>query len=150
MDVKEAFEILKAEGIINNIQSVRRWIREGKLKATTPANNYKKEGYDIKEKDLEAFILTKLPPVRLEEYKQRKQLEKEKDKYKDILEFISKKAVENILNDPEHQKTLNVIKESGNGLDFLVSLVKPSVKTAVEIMGEFEKIEDANQKKEGE
>lgn len=149
MNVKEAFEILKSEGLTSDIQSVRRWIREGKIKAEMVKNN-RKYGYDIKEKDLETFILSKIPPVRLEEYKQRKQLEKEKAKYKDILEFVSKKVMEDFLRDPENQDSINKIKESGNGLDFLMSLIKPSVKTAVEIMEDFEKFKESGQQKEGE
>lgn len=66
MNVKEAFEILKAEGLTSSIQVVRRWIREGKIKATMKGG-YHKGGYDIKEKDLEDFILSKLTPGRDEE-----------------------------------------------------------------------------------
>lgn len=58
MNLKEAFEILKSEGITKNIESVRRWIRSGELKATMKGG-YKRGGYDVKEKDLKDFITAK-------------------------------------------------------------------------------------------
>ena len=60
MNVKEAFAILKAEGLTSSIQVVRRWIREGKIKATMKGG-YHKGGYDIKEEDLEEFMAVKTP-----------------------------------------------------------------------------------------
>lgn len=60
MDVKEAFQMLKNEGITKNIESVRRWIRSGELKATLKGTN-RNSGYEIKEEDLHEFILSKMP-----------------------------------------------------------------------------------------
>ncbi|HEF5066885.1 TPA: hypothetical protein SAQ65_006018, partial [Bacillus cereus] len=141
MNVKEAFEILKAEGLTSNIAIVRLWIRERKLKATMQ-EGYRKGGYDIKEKDLEEFILSKLPPIRLEEYKRRKQLEKEKAKYKDDLELITQKVISDILRNLEQTGDADKIAEIIAGdkdklKHFTTSLIKQSVKTAVEIMGDL-------------
>lgn len=58
MKLNEAFEILRREGITSNIESVRRWIRQGKLKATLPS---KRDGYRINEEDLKSFIFFKKP-----------------------------------------------------------------------------------------
>ncbi|BCC15217.1 hypothetical protein [Bacillus cereus] len=147
MNVKEAFEILKAEGLTSNIAIVRLWIRERKLKATMQ-EGYRKGGYDIKEKDLEEFILSKIPPIRLEEYKRRKQLEKEKAKYKDDLELITKKVMDDILRNLEQTGDSDKIAEIIAGdkeqlKHFTTSLIKQSVKTAVEIMGDLEKSKDS-------
>lgn len=53
LKVKEAFEILKEEGITSHIESVRRWIRTGELKAFKSSS---KKGYNIKKEDLQSFI----------------------------------------------------------------------------------------------
>lgn len=58
MNVTEALEILKAKGITDSIQMVRRWLRSGELKGTRSAN--RKAGYEIREEDLEAFIRQRL------------------------------------------------------------------------------------------
>lgn len=53
LKVKEAFEILKKEGVTSHIESVRRWIRTGELKAFKSSS---KKGYNIKEEELQRFI----------------------------------------------------------------------------------------------
>ncbi|MBO1097660.1 hypothetical protein FQS90_14175 [Enterococcus casseliflavus] len=53
MDISQALEILEREGITNSVQMVRRWIRQGKIKAKLPS---KKNGYDIDPHSLEKFI----------------------------------------------------------------------------------------------
>lgn len=53
LKVKEAFEILKEEGITSHIESVRRWIRTGELKAFKSSS---KKGYNIKKEELQRFI----------------------------------------------------------------------------------------------
>lgn len=58
-DVAEAFKILKENKITTNIESVRRWLRSGTIKGVEPAS--RKEGWLIREKDLHAFIRSRLP-----------------------------------------------------------------------------------------
>lgn len=54
LTTEQALERLKKEGITENIQMVRRWIRNGELPANAPAK--RKDGYLISESDLAAFI----------------------------------------------------------------------------------------------
>ncbi|MED4456194.1 DnaJ domain-containing protein [Metabacillus fastidiosus] len=53
MDVKEVTEHLKRAGITESEQIVRRWIRQGRIKATLRT---KKEGYQVEKADLLAFL----------------------------------------------------------------------------------------------
>lgn len=53
-DVDEAFEILKEYKVTTHKESVRRWLREGKIKAERPAS--RKTGWRIEEKHLFEFI----------------------------------------------------------------------------------------------
>lgn len=56
MDIKEALEILKENQVTDSVQMLRRWIRQGKIKATMES---KKTGYIIDPGSLNAFISTK-------------------------------------------------------------------------------------------
>lgn len=56
--VNEVFKRLKALKITSNEESVRRWLRTGKLKGY---QNSKKEGWRIREEDLEQFIDERMP-----------------------------------------------------------------------------------------
>lgn len=52
LTVEQAYQKLYDQGITSSIQVVRRWIRQGKIKAEM---NSRKEGYIILQKDLEEF-----------------------------------------------------------------------------------------------
>ncbi|WP_186578066.1 hypothetical protein [Aquibacillus kalidii] len=54
MNTNEAFEKLKEAGVTDNIQTVRRWLREGEIKATR--SEYRKAGFDISYSSLISFI----------------------------------------------------------------------------------------------
>ena len=56
--VNEDFKRLKALKITSNEESVRRWLRTGKLKGY---QNSKKQGWIIREEDLQQFINERLP-----------------------------------------------------------------------------------------
>ena len=56
--VQQAFQKLRALKITSNEESVRRWLRAGKLKGY---QNSKKQGWRIREADLEHFIDQRLP-----------------------------------------------------------------------------------------
>ena len=56
--VQEVFKKLQALKITSNEESVRRWLRTGKLKGY---QNSKKQGWRIREEDLEHFIDQRLP-----------------------------------------------------------------------------------------
>ena len=56
--VNEVFKRLKALKITSNEESVRRWLRTGKLKGY---QNSKKQGWIIREEDLQQFINERLP-----------------------------------------------------------------------------------------
>ncbi|HLR67916.1 MAG TPA: hypothetical protein VK105_12450 [Virgibacillus sp.] len=58
-DVSEAFKILAENKITTNIESVRRWLRSGTIKGIEPVS--RKEGWLIREDDLQEFICSRLP-----------------------------------------------------------------------------------------
>lgn len=58
-DVNEAFDLLKANKITTQKESVRRWLRQGTIQGITPAS--RKEGWLIREDDLNTFISSRLP-----------------------------------------------------------------------------------------
>ncbi|WP_033790701.1 hypothetical protein [Enterococcus faecalis] len=53
MDLKEALWVLKENDITSSVQMLRRWIRQGKIKATLLS---KKEGYIVDPNSLNEFI----------------------------------------------------------------------------------------------
>ncbi|AXN36873.1 hypothetical protein DT351_11025 (plasmid) [Latilactobacillus curvatus] len=57
MLVSEAFELLNSMGITTNIESVRRWIRQGAIKARPLDGSH---SYWIERDDLNDFIESKL------------------------------------------------------------------------------------------
>ena len=57
--VDEAFKMLKQYGITTHIESVRRWLRNGTIKGIPPTT--KKEGWRIREEDLQRFIESRVP-----------------------------------------------------------------------------------------
>lgn len=63
LTVKEAFEILEQAGITKNKESIRNWIRSGKIKAQLLS---RKEGYRIETDDLLDFMETKLSAQQFE------------------------------------------------------------------------------------
>ncbi|MEI5992320.1 hypothetical protein A5881_003876 [Enterococcus termitis] len=56
MNLQEALEKLEAKSVTTSTQMLRRWIRQGKIKATLPS---KKEGYIIDQESLNHFIAVK-------------------------------------------------------------------------------------------
>lgn len=66
LTVKEAFEILEQAGITKNKESIRNWIRNGKIKAQLLS---RKEGYRIETDDLLDFMETKLSAQQFENAK---------------------------------------------------------------------------------
>jgi FtsZ-binding cell division protein ZapB len=57
--VEEAFERLKQYGITENIEVVRRWLRQGKLRGIKPEK--RRDGWRIPKENLDAFILERVP-----------------------------------------------------------------------------------------
>lgn len=58
-NVNEAFELLKTNKITTQKESVRRWLRQGVIQGIEP--NSRKEGWLIREDDLQSFIQSRLP-----------------------------------------------------------------------------------------
>src|SRR5699024_10288591 len=58
-DVAEAFAILKKNKITTSEESVRRWLRQGMIQGVAPAS--RKEGWLVREDNLQAFIRSRLP-----------------------------------------------------------------------------------------
>ncbi|MED1791040.1 helix-turn-helix domain-containing protein, partial [Brevibacillus laterosporus] len=57
LTTEQVLKRLSEEGITENIQMVRRWIRQGDLPATAPVK--RKDGYLVSEADLNVFIESK-------------------------------------------------------------------------------------------
>lgn len=57
--VEDAFNLLKSYKITTHMESVRRWLREGKIKGVPPKS--RKEGWLIQEDDLMHFIQRRMP-----------------------------------------------------------------------------------------
>jgi cell division septum initiation protein DivIVA len=77
----EALERLKAAGITDSIQVLRKWVREEQIKAEKSSN--RKEGYRIDEIDLERFIQKRNPL-----YAEVKQLRQENAQLKAEIEHL--------------------------------------------------------------
>jgi len=59
--VDKAFDLLKAYKITTNKESVRRWLRQGVIKAPAPSS--RKEGWKIPKEALDDFLQQRLPDV---------------------------------------------------------------------------------------
>lgn len=57
--VQTAFDLLKTYKLTTHIETVRRWLREGNIKGIPPKS--RKEGWMIQERDLLAFIQSRMP-----------------------------------------------------------------------------------------
>jgi hypothetical protein len=146
--VDEAFEILRQEGVTKHIGTVRRWIQEGKIKATLRGTN-RNSGYDITEKDFDEFIATKLPPERFNDYLLRKQVE---NNQVDAIKDISKTVLEQVLQEfqePTYQETIDTIFKNGDGKQFVDAIIKFSVEATTRILEERRNTKTLKQK-EGE
>lgn len=57
--VNETFDVLKANKITSNIESVRRWLRQGEIEGIAPTS--RKEGWKVTHEALERFLAERLP-----------------------------------------------------------------------------------------
>lgn len=57
--VHETFDVLKANKITSNIESVRRWLRQGEIEGVAPTS--RKEGWKVTHKALARFLAERLP-----------------------------------------------------------------------------------------
>jgi predicted site-specific integrase-resolvase len=83
LTVSEALERLKAAGITDSIQVLRKWIRDGELKAIPPEKGRRKDGYRIPIEELEQFIAQRNPL-----YSEVKRLREENQRLKDELKRL--------------------------------------------------------------
>lgn len=58
LTVERAFQVLQKNGIVNNIEVLRRWLRQDKLKGIAPTS--RKEGWRVEQTVLDAFIADQL------------------------------------------------------------------------------------------
>lgn len=93
--IDEVFEMLSSYGLTRNIQVLRRWIREGKLKATYIEPNNRKIGQVVKEEDFYNFLEIEAPGVLLL-IKQNKALKEE---------IKALKGTSTVKNAPANKKT---------------------------------------------
>lgn len=85
LTVKEALEILEEAGITRNRESLRNWIRQGKIKAHLFS---RKEGYRIDTDDLLSFMETKLSEQEFELIKARVSHEQKFKRYEWDFELL--------------------------------------------------------------
>jgi predicted nuclease with TOPRIM domain len=85
LTVREALQHLKTAGITESEQIVRRWIREGVLKAIPPEKNRLKDGYRIPIDELERFIAQRNPL-----YPEVKKLRKEVEELREEIKKLKK------------------------------------------------------------
>ncbi|MBA4544613.1 helix-turn-helix domain-containing protein [Thermoactinomyces daqus] len=83
LTVSEALERLKATGITDSIQVLRKWIRDGEITAIPPEQGRRKEGYRIEAEELERFISQRNPL-----YPEVQRLRQENDQLKAELEQL--------------------------------------------------------------
>jgi excisionase family DNA binding protein len=83
LTVHEALEYLKKTGITDSQQVVRKWIRDGELKAIPPEKGRRKDGYRIPIEELEQFIAQRNPL-----YPEVKRLREENQRLKDELKRL--------------------------------------------------------------
>lgn len=57
--VYETFDVLKSCKITSNIESVRRWLRQGKIEGIAPTS--RKEGWKVTQEALDRFLAEQLP-----------------------------------------------------------------------------------------
>lgn len=57
--VNELFDVLKANKITSNIESVRRWLRQGEIEGIAPTS--RKEGWTVTHEALKRFLAKRLP-----------------------------------------------------------------------------------------
>lgn len=96
--VQEALEKLKSAGITSSVQMLRRWIRDGEIKAIEPPKGFKKEGYRIEKSELERFIESRNPLYeevkRLREENKKLLAEQVADKTEEKYEQLKQKYLE--------------------------------------------------------
>jgi regulator of replication initiation timing len=109
----EALERLKEAGVTSSIQVLRKWVREGQIKAKK--SHFKKEGYRIHEEDLERFIEERNPLYkevkRLRE--ENRNLKQENMKLKTALDQAKKKVETKKVRRPSRNRSNEIsIEES--------------------------------------
>ena len=57
--VHETFDVLKTYKITSNIESVRRWLRQGEIEGIAPAS--RKDGWKVTQEALDRFLAERLP-----------------------------------------------------------------------------------------
>lgn len=94
LTVHEAFEKLRKVGVTDSIQMVRKWIRDGEIKAIPPEKGNRKEGYRIDPLEFERFI-AKRNPLYNENKQLKKEIEQLKKEIQQLKQLNSQKKDEN-------------------------------------------------------
>lgn len=126
----EALKRLKEAGVTNSIQVLRKWVREGKIKAQK--TEFRKEGYRIDESELERFIKEKNPLYekvkRLQE--QVKQLQEENHNLKEKLKEAKSQSSRNVdeEQEKEDESTEPIRTGQSTNRDFELNLIVKKIK----------------------
>lgn len=105
MNIREVVKVLSSRGITDSEQVVRRWIRQGKLKATIRT---KKEGYKIDKLDLANFIWKRTNDNNkgkadfLEEFERNRELEREVERLNSEVETLRQDKIKLLNESMQH------------------------------------------------
>ncbi|WP_066174668.1 hypothetical protein [Bacillus marinisedimentorum] len=111
MNTDQAFKKLKSAGVTDSIQTVRRWLREGKIKAKRTEN--RKAGYIIENDDLQRFI--------------NERTGRDKDKRIKELEYKIKQKERGVLAKENHKLQLEVDRLRQENLNLKMKSMKQTI-----------------------
>lgn len=113
--VNETFDVLKAHKITSNIESVRRWLRQGEIEGLAPTS--RKDGWKITHEALERFLADRLP---------------EGVKFRDINASVAPNETNVVLNEEEIRAKMWYQITRKNIWEGYVQIKKAALKQAAE------------------
>lgn len=152
MNIRQAVKYLEEYEITSSEQVLRRWIRQGKIKATMRS---KKEGYQVSRGSLQHFIRTRLGLASLdewgdksEEYEKRiKELESENTrlrvKYNKAAKDLHKKRLDEFLwsrNGAQHKNIFGTEDETKEVFKHLFHHIHPDKGGDAELFSKVNKV----------
>lgn len=133
MDTDQAFDMLKKAGITDSIETFRRWLREGKIKAT---------GFKIDDKSLKMFINERTYPDKDEIIRQLKLKIKAKDEHIEGIEELHENATKLLIKqrDKLHKEIAQLKNEKNNLRKETIDLLKENIGLRDELIEVKEKL----------
>jgi hypothetical protein len=134
----QAFDLLKKAGITNNPDTFRRWLREGKLKAT---------GFTIDDQELEQFINEHTYPDKVETVQQLKVKIKAKDQYIEEIEETHQSSTQELIKQRDQlNKEILILKNEHTYLDQdeIIRQLKLKIKAKDQYIEEMKKLHQSS------